>query len=114
MTSPEFYPEPITSLPQADLAFEGLTAYLLQGEETQTVFFYLPAGTGVPPHSHCTQWGVMLEGKMELAIGEETLTLKKGDTYFVPEGVIHSANTLTDSWAMDVFFDPKRYRAKKA
>ncbi|MBW2619137.1 MAG: cupin domain-containing protein [Deltaproteobacteria bacterium] len=114
MTSPEFYPQPITSLPQADLAFEGVTAYLLQGEETQTVFFRFPAGVEVPPHSHCAQWGVMLQGEMELAIGEETLALKKGDTYFIPEGVIHYAKTRTDSWAMDVFFDPKRYRAKKA
>ena len=84
MAIPEFFPQTITSLPQVDLALEGVIGYLLQGEETQTVFFHLPAGVGVPPHSHCAQWGVMLQGKMELAIGDETLTLKKGDTYFIP------------------------------
>jgi len=114
MPDQAFYPPPITSLPKADLAYTGATGYLLQGLESQLVFFELPAGVEVPAHRHCAQWGVILEGEIELTFGGKTYHLKKGDTYFIPEGEVHSARLPSFCRALDVFFDPARYRAKEA
>lgn len=35
-----FYPEPITSLPEADIPFEGVRGWLSQGPDHQVVFFW--------------------------------------------------------------------------
>ncbi len=114
MSKSDFYPPPITALPEVDgLPSEDIAAYLLQGTDSQAVFFDLPAGTGVPPHSHCAQWGVVLDGEIELTIGEETKLMKKGDSYFIPEGVLHSATTANGCRALDVFFESDRYRPKQ-
>ncbi|KKL85462.1 hypothetical protein LCGC14_1954490 [marine sediment metagenome] len=45
----------------------------------------------VPEHSHEAQWGIILEGKIDLVIDGKLNTYSKGDRYFIPEGVKHSA-----------------------
>lgn len=49
---------------------------------------------------------------MELTIGGETTTYRKGDSYFVPAGVEHAAVFKQKSWLMDFFADKERYKAK--
>ena len=53
---------------------------------------------------------MVFEGEMELTIGDETRTYRKGDHYFVPEGVLHSALFKTKTWLMDLFADRDRYK----
>jgi len=107
------YPEMIRNLPEIDIPLEGIRGWLFQSREKQIVFFDIqPVGT-VPPHSHCSQWGVVFEGEMSLTIGEKTKTYRKGDWYFIPEGVEHSATFPTRVQVMDVFDAPDRYSAKK-
>jgi quercetin dioxygenase-like cupin family protein len=106
------YPEMIRGLPEVDIPFEGIRAWLLQGEKTQAVFFDLQPIGAVPPHSHCAQWGLVLDGKMELTIGGEAKIYQKGDWYYIPEGVTHSAKFLTRVFVIDVFDDPGRWKAK--
>ncbi|RKX21955.1 MAG: hypothetical protein DRP51_03305, partial [Candidatus Zixiibacteriota bacterium] len=66
----------------------------------------------VPPHSHCAQWGIMLDGEMSLTIGGETRIYKKGDQYFIPEGITHSAKFLSRVNVIDIFDAPDRYKVK--
>ena len=106
------YADFIKNLPKAKLAVEGPVAHLLAAPQGQVVFFELPAGSSVPPHSHGAQWGIMVEGDLELTIGEETLRLKPGDSYYIPAGVTHSARVLAFSRAVDVFAEADRYAAK--
>jgi hypothetical protein len=107
------YPEMIRDLPEIDIPTEGIRGWLLQGPNTQVVFFDIqPVGT-IPPHSHCSQWGMVIEGEMSLTIGNETRTYRKGDRYFIPAGVEHSAVFPVRVQAMDVFDAPDRYQAKK-
>jgi quercetin dioxygenase-like cupin family protein len=49
---------------------------------------------------------------MKLTIGGETRIYKKGDWYYIPEGVVHSATFLSRVQVIDVFADPNRYSAK--
>ncbi len=49
-----------------------------------------PEGAGPPPHTH--PWDeayFMLDGQMEVVLGERTVVLKKGDFVHVPGGVPH-------------------------
>jgi len=106
------YPDFIRSLPEIDIRLKGIRGWLLQSAATQIVFFDIEPVGEVPPHSHCAQWGIMLEGEMKLTIGGESRLYRKGDRYFIPEGVTHSATFLTRVQAIDVFDDSQRYRAR--
>lgn len=106
------YPEMITNLPQADIPFEGVKGWIMQDENISAVFFELNPIGKVPDHSHCAQWGMVLEGKMKLTINGEISTYTKGDRYFIPEGIVHSAEFLTKCYVIDFFADPDRYKKK--
>jgi quercetin dioxygenase-like cupin family protein len=107
-----FYPEIITRLPEADIPFEGIRGWLSQAEDHQIVFFEIEAIGAVAEHSHGTQWGTVLDGEMELTVGGTTRTFRNGDTYFVPEGVPHSAVFKRKTFVMDFFADRDRYKPK--
>jgi hypothetical protein len=49
---------------------------------------------------------------MDLTIGGITNTYRKGDRYFIPEGVPHSAVFRVKTYAMDYFADRDRYKPK--
>lgn len=106
------YPEMIMQLPDADIPFEGVKGKLMQGEHQQTVFFEIEAVGEVAEHKHGDQWGVVFEGEMELTIGGEKKIYRKGDHYFVPSGMLHSAVFRQKTWLMDVFADHDRYAAR--
>ena len=107
------YPDLIKNLPDADIPFDGVTGKLLQSENHQIVFFVIDAIGIVPEHSHGAQWGVVFEGEMDLTVGGATKTYKKGDHYFIPSGVKHSANFKVKTQLMDFFEDKNRYGIKK-
>jgi quercetin dioxygenase-like cupin family protein len=108
----DFYPEMILNLPDIDLALEGVHGKLLQAGDYQIAFFDIRPGAKVPAHSHDAQFGVMLDGEMDLTIGGKTRTVKRGDNYFIPKGVEHSAVFRTHVLVMDLFAEPARYKAK--
>jgi mannose-6-phosphate isomerase-like protein (cupin superfamily) len=107
------YPDMIRNLPEIDLPIEGIRGWLLQSDDKQVVFFDIQPVGKVPPHSHCDQWGLMIEGEMSLTIGGETKTYRKGDWYYIPAGVEHSATFPTRVHVMDIFAAPDRYKPKK-
>jgi quercetin dioxygenase-like cupin family protein len=74
------------------------------------VFFEFQAGFQLQPHSHCAQWGVVVNGDVEFNIGGETQVCRNGDTYLIPAGVTHHARFRTLSYVIDVFDDPARYK----
>jgi quercetin dioxygenase-like cupin family protein len=109
----EFYPAEINDLPEIDVAFTGVKGRLLQGRGQQLVFFDIEPIGEVTPHSHGAQWGVVLDGEVELTIGDDTRIYRKGDTYYIPAGVVHSARFLSRARVIDFFAEPHRYEAKQ-
>lgn len=105
-----FYPGIITELPQADIPFKGVKGWLSQGGDHQIVFFEIEPIGAVAPHSHGAQWGVVFEGEMDLTIGGESRTYRKGDRYYIPAGVVHAATFNSKTWVMDFFADNDRYK----
>jgi len=106
------YPELIEGLPDIDVALEGVRGKLLQGLDRQVVFFDIDPIGAIPLHSHGAQWGIVVDGEMELTIGEDTRTYRAGDSYYIPPGVEHGATFRTRFKAIDVFEERDRYRAK--
>ena len=110
MTRPT-YPQFIKNLPRVKHSMEGVEGWLAQGKDFQIVFFEIEPTANVPPHSHSAQFGVVMKGEMALTIGDETKTYRKGDTYSIPEGVVHHAQFKWCTLAMDFFAEPDRYEA---
>jgi quercetin dioxygenase-like cupin family protein len=108
----ELFPEPIRCLPEADIPLHGVTAHLSQSESHQLVFMSFAEDVDLPEHAHAAQWGVVLEGEIELTIGGWTATYRKGDRYFMPAGVIHSGRIRAGFAAMDFFDQADRYHPK--
>lgn len=112
MLKENYFPEIVTNLPNADIPVEGVHSYLFQGEKQQFVFMSFEKDVEVPEHSHEAQWGVILEGEIELTIDNNRLTLKKGDTYFIPKGIIHKARIKKGYKDLTLFNQKDRYKAK--
>lgn len=85
------FPEPVRKLPLADVPLSGCTAYLSQHSDHQILFMKFEEDVEVPAHSHRAQWGFILAGKIELIINGTRHVYVKGDNYFIPQGVTHSA-----------------------
>ena len=109
----QFFPELIRRLPQADINWPGLRGWLLGNESGLVVFLDCDEPTEVGEHSHGEQFGIVLDGTLELTIEGEKYVLKPGDNYHIPEGARHSAQLSAGFRAIDVFEDPERYRAKE-
>jgi quercetin dioxygenase-like cupin family protein len=106
------FPEPITSLPEADIPIEGLRAYISQSETHQILFMEFEKAAVVPEHSHEGQLGIVLEGKIDLTIDGEERTYTKGDRYFIPEGVPHSGRIHAGYADVTFFNQANRYSRK--
>lgn len=63
----------------------------------------------MPRHQHPQeQLGIMLEGTLELTIGDETRVLKPGHAYTIPGNVPHHATTGDDGCLVLDIFSPVR------
>jgi len=108
----EVFPKPILSLPEADVPLEGVKAYLSQSIKHQIIFMEFEKDVSVPEHSHEAQWGIVLEGQIDLVIDGKFNTYSKGDRYFIPKGVNHSA-LIYAGYSDCTFFNQKdRYMPK--
>ncbi len=111
MTTARF-PDFVTNLPRVAIPMAGVRGWLSQAKDHQIVFLDIEPIGEIPPHSHGEQWGIVVEGEMELTIGGEARHLKPGDSYHIPAGVVHSAKFLTHFRAIDVFADVDRYKPR--
>lgn len=105
----KYFPEIIERHPGANIPVEGVTSHLIQAGSQQFIFMAFERDVEVPAHSHNAQWGVVLEGEMELTIDGQTRVLKKGDSYFIEKDVVHSAKIKKGYKDLTLFDQPDRY-----
>jgi mannose-6-phosphate isomerase-like protein (cupin superfamily) len=110
---PEFYPEFVRALPEADIPIDGVKAWLHQGSDHQIVFMEFTKDAEVPAHSHEAQWGVVLDGEAELTIDGKPRVLKKGDSYWLEAGQVHSAKIYAGYKDLTFFNQRDRYKIKR-
>jgi quercetin dioxygenase-like cupin family protein len=103
------FPQMIKDLPKADIPFMGVTGWISQAADHQVVFMEIEAIGKVKEHAHGAQWGIVVEGEMDLTIAGDTKTYEKGDSYYIPGGVLHSAEFKKKTWVIDYFEDKQRY-----
>ena len=107
------FPPSITGLPKADIPLDGVTAYLSQSDNHQIIFSEYTKDAEVPEHTHESQWGAVLEGKIEFCIEGKKQTCLKGDRFFIPQGAKHSCKVYA-GYADIIFFNEKsRFKVKK-
>lgn len=106
------FPEPILNLPKADIPIKGIKAYLSQAENHQIIFMEFSEDVDLPEHAHESQWGIVLEGKIELVIDGVNYTYAKGDRYFIPKGVKHSGKIFAGYADITYFNQKDRYGTK--
>ncbi|NHJ49166.1 MAG: cupin domain-containing protein [Asgard group archaeon] len=109
----DIFPEPILNLPVADIPLEGLKSYLAQGESYQILFMKFDQDVDLSEHSHNSQWGIVLEGRIELTIDGKTNTYRKGDRYFIPKGIKHSGKIYAGYADITFFNEKDRYKPKE-
>lgn len=106
------FPDTILNLPEADIPFPGVRGWISQAPGHQVVFMDIEAIGEVAPHSHGEQWGVVVEGEMELTIDGDTRRYAPGDSYHIPAGIVHGAKFLSHVRVIDFFADADRYKPK--
>jgi quercetin dioxygenase-like cupin family protein len=87
--------------------------FLVTGEESGGAYFameaYVPPGGGPPPHIHSREDETfyVLEGQIEVLLGEETIVAGSGDFVNVPRGTVHCfRNTGSETARMVLTFTP--------
>ncbi len=77
---------------------------LVYGDQSLLTEFRLGKGSLLPRHSHPQeQTGYLVSGRMRLFIGDETFEVEPGDSWSVPGDMVHGAEILADSVAVEVF-----------
>lgn len=80
----------------------------LSAGKLMSVEFSFEKDALLPMHSHPhEQIGYIVSGVFELTVGDETRTLKAGDTYYAPPGTVHGAKVLESGKVLDVFCPPR-------
>lgn len=62
------------------------------GQHLMLSYLEMDAGAEVPLHHHPhEQGGILLEGRLQLTIGDETRLVERGSLFIIPPGVPHRA-----------------------
>lgn len=75
------------------------------GEKLMLSYLEMEPGAVVPTHSHPhEQGGMLIKGRMELTIGNETRVCSPGEMFLIPPNVPHKAVALDEPVvALDIF-----------
>jgi len=106
------FPEIIMKHNSADIPIDGIESFLIQAGQQQFIFMEFDRDVEVPEHSHNAQWGVVLDGEIELTIAGEPKILRKGDTYYIDKEVKHSAKIKKGYKDLTLFDQADRYKTK--
>jgi quercetin dioxygenase-like cupin family protein len=107
------FPDPIKNLPEGDIPFDGIKAFLSQSTDHQLIFMQFEKDVDLPEHSHAAQVGFVLSGTIELSVDGVEKEYGKGDIYYIPENVKHSGK-IHAGYADITFFDESdRYKVKE-
>jgi quercetin dioxygenase-like cupin family protein len=83
---------------------EGITGQIISGEHMHLIRAVYPAGAIYEIHHHpYEQFSLLLSGRLQLTVGDETREIGPGDGWYAPGDVSHGGVVLGDEEA--VFID---------
>lgn len=89
--------------------WEGILARSVHGERLTMAVVELAPGAHAREHRHDhEQLGIVLEGQITFAIGDERRDLSPGDTYVIPSNVPHEAIAGPEGCTVIDIFAPVR------
>jgi quercetin dioxygenase-like cupin family protein len=94
-------------IPSREL-FPGFSFKLVHGAQTTLSFVDIKKGSILPEHRHIhEQVTYLLEGQLDMVIGNEKFSLLPGMVHVIPSNTPHSAIAVSDTRVID-FFSPCR------
>lgn len=82
----------------------GITGYYAHGDKLTFGYVELKIGSSVPMHQHINeQITYVLEGQLDMVIGEKSCSLTAGMYHVIPSNTPHSAIAITDCKVIDAF-----------
>ena len=93
----------IKDIPGKDLV-NGITGRYVHGQAMTLGYVEIKKGSNLPAHHHVhEQITFILEGQLDMVIGDIPYSLRSGMYHVIPSNVIHSAVAVTDCKLIDVF-----------
>ena len=87
---------------------EGAVGRIVHGDGMTLAHWEFEEGTVLPAHEHPhEQIALVVEGRLELTVGDRTRTLEAGEAAVIPSNVRHGARAVTRCRVVDSFA-PKR------
>lgn len=95
---------------------EGFTMQSVTGGKLMANWVRIEPNREMPRHHHPhEQLGIMLEGALELTLGDETRIIRPGDAYTIPPNLPHHARTGPEGClVLDIFTPPREDYAPKS
>ena len=82
----------------------GITGYYAHGDSMTFGYVELKAGSNIPTHYHVhEQITYIIEGELDMVIGEQACLLTAGMYHVIPSNAPHSAVAKTDCKVIDAF-----------
>jgi len=85
------FPGSIRRLPRTNLA--GADVFVHDADGSQILFIEVPAdrpAAVVATHTHDVEWGIVVEGEIEMTLGDRVERHGAGSTHLIPKGLPHS------------------------
>lgn len=98
-----YYMQYLKDMPGHEIV-PGYTGRFVHGEKGTLSFVDIVKGSRLAEHQHMhEQITYILEGELEMVIGNETFIFKAGSVHVIPPNTPHSAYALTDCRVIDAF-----------
>lgn len=101
-------PNFLDKLELVDVGLDGVRARVMRGEVLM-VLFEFTKDVDVPQHSHGSQFGIVLGGKLTVTCPTRSFTLEAGDSYAIESGELHAAQIAKGTILLELFEDADRY-----
>ncbi len=96
------------ALPE-DKVNDKISRWMTVGHHMSVAKYVIKAGGVVPSHEHHNEQVTMItQGRFRYTIGGKEIEMGPGDVVFIPPDVVHGAEAITDTIAID-FSSPPRY-----
>ena len=97
----------VNDVPQKTI-FTGFDARIIHTENSTIAFVDIAPNSELPAHEHHNEQSLrLIEGEMDVILGDEVISMKSGDMLIIPPNVTHSGYAKTACKVQDIFV-PRR------
>jgi quercetin dioxygenase-like cupin family protein len=84
--------------------FPGIDAQIFSGDGAMVMRVQIANGAVATPHSHHhEQISILLKGRADFTVGDETARYHAGDVILIPGNVVHTVTALEECELIEVF-----------